>query len=55
MLERRGWLAEHALIYLEAERELNLDGLPAAWQRIRHGEAGEVAYALYQRNPQTIS
>jgi len=55
MLERRGWLAEHALIYLEAERELKLDGLPVAWQRIRHGEAGDVAYALYQRNPQTTS
>ncbi|MFM2006413.1 MAG: hypothetical protein RLZZ09_2068 [Pseudomonadota bacterium] len=55
MLERRGWLAEHALIYLEAERELKLDGLPVAWQRIRHGEAGDVAYALYKRNPQTTS
>ncbi len=55
LLERRGWLAERAHIYLEAERELKLDGLPAVWQRIRHGEAGEVAYALYQRNLQTMS
>lgn len=55
LLERGGWLAEHARIYLEAERELKLDGLPATWQRLRHGEAGDVAYALYQRNPRTSS
>jgi len=55
LLERGGWLAEHARIYLEAERELKLDGLPASWQRLRHGEAGDVAYALYQRNPRTSS
>lgn len=50
MLENRGWLAPHALVYLESERELRLDGLPAAWSRIRQGEAGDVAYGLYQRN-----
>ena len=55
MLERRGWLTQYAHIYLEAERELRLDGLPVTWQRIRHGEAGDVAYALYQRNPQTTT
>ena len=51
MLERRGWLAPRALIYLESERELRLDGLPATWTRRRQGEAGEVAYGLYQRHP----
>lgn len=50
MLEIRGWLAPHALVYLESERELRLDGLPATWSRIRQGEAGDVAYGLYQRN-----
>jgi 16S rRNA (guanine966-N2)-methyltransferase len=55
MLERRGWLAQRAYIYLEAERELKPDGLPVTWQRIRHGEAGDVAYALYQRNLQPSS
>ena len=49
MLENRGWLAPPALVYLESERELRLDGLPASWSRIRQGEAGDVAYGLYQR------
>jgi 16S rRNA (guanine966-N2)-methyltransferase len=49
MLEFRGWLAPAALVYLESERELRLTDLPANWSLYRHGEAGEVAYALYQR------
>ncbi len=50
MLERRGWLAPAALIYLECERELRLDRLPANWNRLRQGDAGEVTYTLYQRH-----
>jgi 16S rRNA (guanine966-N2)-methyltransferase len=50
MLERRGWLASRALIYIESERELRLDGLPATWARLRQGQAGEVAYGRYQRH-----
>lgn len=50
MLERRGWLASRALIYIESERELRLDGLPATWACLRQGQAGEVAYGLYQRH-----
>ena len=49
MLETRGWLAPRAHIYVEAERALRLDALPAIWTRLRQGEAGEVAYRLYQR------
>jgi len=51
MLEQRGWLAPHAMIYLECEQELALPGLPPAWSRIREGKAGDVAYRLYQRQP----
>lgn len=51
-LERCDWLAPEALIYLEFERELGLDGLlPPTWSGWRHGTAGEVGYALYQRRP----
>ena len=50
MLETKGWLAPAALIYLEYERELRLEGLPKAWVRLRHGHAGDVAFSLYQRN-----
>lgn len=53
MLEARGWLSPAALMYLECERELRLDG-PDNWRRIRQGEAGEVAYGLYQRQARTI-
>ena len=55
LLEQRGWLAPRALIYLEFERERRLDALPLHWHRLRHGEAGEVAYSLYQRHAQTES
>ena len=49
MLESRGWLAPVAHIYLEYERELRLTDLPPTWNPYRRGEAGEVAFALYQR------
>jgi len=51
MLEHRGWLAPAAMIYLECEQELRLNGLPMAWKRLREGKAGDVAYSLYQRQP----
>lgn len=48
MLEARGWLSPGALLYLERERESRLDGSDN-WRCLREGEAGEVAYGLYQR------
>ena len=47
-LEQGGWLAPSAWIYVESPREAVL-ALPANWQLHRHGQAGEVAYALYRR------
>jgi 16S rRNA (guanine966-N2)-methyltransferase len=49
LLEAKGWLAPHALIYIEspAGRALNL---PSAWQPHREGRAGAVRYALYRRS-----
>lgn len=50
-LEARGWLAPAAIVYIEAEKRLVLDGLPDHWQAVRSKTAGEVGYHLYQRRP----
>jgi 16S rRNA (guanine966-N2)-methyltransferase len=52
-LESGGWLAPRAKIYLETEQGLKLEGLPPRWRLLRGGKAGEVAYHLYERNPDT--
>ncbi|MEY2696063.1 MAG: hypothetical protein RL333_201 [Pseudomonadota bacterium] len=49
LLERGGWLARDAWIYVEAEREFDFSALPPVWRCLRQGEAGDVAYRLYQR------
>lgn len=49
MLEERGWLATTAIIYLEAERTLLLQGMPANWRPLRSKTAGAVTCYLYQR------
>lgn len=50
-LEARGWLAEGARIYVEAERGAALDGMPENWRATRDKQAGEVGYHLYEREP----
>jgi len=49
LLEQHGWLAGHALIYVETEVGLELEGLPDNWQLLKHKTAGEVAYRLFAR------
>lgn len=49
MLEANGWLSSNAKIYLEAESNFRLDGLPANWRTLRGGKAGEVGYHLCER------
>lgn len=49
LLDQRGWLADKAWIYLEAEAELRLDRLPARWSMIRSNKAGDVGYHLCRR------
>jgi len=44
----QGWLAENALIYIEAEREAKITNLPKNWQLLKEKIAGQVAYRLYQ-------
>lgn len=51
LLETQNWLAPAAMIYIEAERTLVLDGLPETWQPLRSKTAGEVGYHLWQRQP----
>jgi 16S rRNA (guanine966-N2)-methyltransferase len=48
-LERRGWLAERALIYLECAARAGLPALPPAWTLRKAGRAGEVGYHLLER------
>jgi 16S rRNA (guanine966-N2)-methyltransferase len=48
-LERRGWLAERALIYLEHASRAALPALPERWTVRKSGRAGEVGYHLLER------
>lgn len=47
-LESRGWLNSDALIYIETPKNYALQ-LPANWRLHRQKAAGNVSYALYQR------
>lgn len=49
LMERKGWLADGAWIYLEAEAELPLDNLPSGWTPMRSKTTGDVGYHLYRR------
>ncbi|MFZ5592742.1 MAG: 16S rRNA (guanine(966)-N(2))-methyltransferase RsmD [Pseudomonadota bacterium] len=51
-LENRGWLAPHAHIYLEAEKNRGVPLLPESWQVIRSKQAGQVGYHLIIRERQ---
>ena len=48
-LEEKGWLSQHAKIYVEAESTLKLDGMPPNWRQMKSKVAGEVGYHLFQR------
>ncbi|MDE2307523.1 MAG: 16S rRNA (guanine(966)-N(2))-methyltransferase RsmD [Xanthomonadaceae bacterium] len=47
-LERAGWLAAQAMIYVESPRT-GAPALPQNWMLQREGRAGEVRFALYRR------
>lgn len=42
----RGWLRPGALVYVEAPRALASLPLPATWEPLKHGTAGQVGYHL---------
>ncbi|QKT03270.1 16S rRNA (guanine(966)-N(2))-methyltransferase RsmD [Ectothiorhodospiraceae bacterium 2226] len=48
-LEQGGWLAPGARIYLEAEADAPAPALPAGWEFLRAGSAGQVRYYLAVR------
>lgn len=49
-LDAGGWLAPGALVYLECPARTGLPPLPADWQCLRSGRAGEVGYHLYAKS-----
>ncbi|MCG9598619.1 16S rRNA (guanine(966)-N(2))-methyltransferase RsmD [Vibrio sp. Isolate25] len=49
LLESNGWLANDAMIYIETEKELELEGIPANWHLHREKTAGQVSYRLFER------
>lgn len=48
-LERGGWLAPTALIYVECAAREGLPALPESWRALKGKRAGEVGYHLYAR------
>ena len=42
------WLADHAKIYIEAERSWVLTDMPDNWQLLKDKQAGDVRYQLLQ-------
>ena len=50
LLEARGWLAKDAWVYTESETQPSSLGLPANWRLHREKKAGQVYYALGQRD-----
>lgn len=49
LLEKNGWLADNAMLYLEIEKRQTLPELPENWKQLKEKTAGEVNYFLFQR------
>jgi len=50
-LEASGWLAPHAVVYLECSSQQPLPLLPLNWQLCKSKSAGQVGYHLIRRQP----
>ncbi|WP_428035430.1 16S rRNA (guanine(966)-N(2))-methyltransferase RsmD [Amphritea sp.] len=50
LLEQKSMLADHAMIYLETEKELTNPMVPDNWELYREKTAGQVTYRLYKRS-----
>lgn len=48
-LEDKGWLAAGAKIYIEVEKQLDLDDAPDNWTLLKSKKAGAVKYCLFER------
>ena len=53
LLEDQQCLSEHACIYLEMGRKVDLPELPQSWNVVREKKAGQVSYYLVRRNYDT--
>lgn len=49
LLERGGWLADRALIYVECAASTARPPVPERWALLKSKHAGEVGYHLYER------
>jgi 16S rRNA (guanine966-N2)-methyltransferase len=49
LLEANNWLTPHAMIYIEAEKELGEIVTPSHWRLHREKIAGQVCYRLFER------
>jgi len=49
-LEDKQWLMPHAKIYIEVEKQLQLEDVPENWTLLKHKVAGAVAYNLFERH-----
>lgn len=47
-LLEKGWLAEHALVYIEMEKEAELPTLPFHWSLKKEKTAGQLVYRLLE-------
>lgn len=50
LLERCSWLSATAKIYVEMESSAATADLPVNWRLLKQKAAGDVKYALFQRN-----
>jgi 16S rRNA (guanine966-N2)-methyltransferase len=50
-LDRHGWLAPEARVYLEAPVQVGFPPLPESWELIRDKTAGQVRYGLARIGP----
>jgi 16S rRNA (guanine966-N2)-methyltransferase len=53
LLESAGCLSAGAHIYIEVAKQAELPSLPTGWDVVRERTAGQVRYALVQRQPDT--
>ncbi|SBS24602.1 Ribosomal RNA small subunit methyltransferase D [Marinomonas spartinae] len=46
----KGWLADHAMVYIEMEKEATLPPLPDHWTLLKEKAAGQLVYRLFDIN-----
>ncbi|MGF1752955.1 16S rRNA (guanine(966)-N(2))-methyltransferase RsmD [Vibrio makurazakiensis] len=49
LLEKNGWLTDNAIIYIETEKELQLEAMPDNWELYRDKTTGQSSYRLFER------